>query len=266
MMIQSLEKPLYGTGNHFEWGENQILKLYGPDVPRDWVKELGRREKKLFEAGFPVPEVGELIEIDDSLGQVYERVEGKSIADDLLKITDASSEKVVKLAHEFAETHAKIHSYRDIQAEMPLFKKLISTVLHRIEVLPADVRDATLKALEEMPDGDRVCHGDYHPYNVLLSSRGPIVIDWNNSHIGNPIEDVARSKLMLTGFSMMAPSVSGVVDSFNQFYLERYFELRPDGQEQIEAWWPIVSAVRLIDGIPEIQDWLLEQIRMSFSK
>ena len=27
--------------------------------------------------------------------------------------------------------------------------------------------------------------------NVLLSRRhGPIVIDWNNAHIGNPLEDV----------------------------------------------------------------------------
>ena len=266
MMTQSPGKPIFGTGNHFEWGENQILKLYGPGVPRDFIKELGRREKKLFESGFPVPEVGELIEFEDSLGQVYERIEGKSIGEELQEITDASSGRVVELAHEFAEAHAKTHSLRDIQAEMPQQKEFFPTILHRIDVLPSDLRDATLKALKAMPDGDRICHGDYHPWNVLLSSRGPIIIDWNNSHIGNPIEDVARSKVILTGFSRMEPSVSDVVDRFNQFYLERYFRLRPDGQEQIEAWWPIVSAVRLIDGIPEIQDWLLGQIRMSFSK
>jgi hypothetical protein len=84
MMTQSPGKPIYGTGNHFEWGENQILKLYGPEVPRDFIKELGRREKKLFESGFPVPEVGELIEFEDSLGQVYERIEGKSIGEELV--------------------------------------------------------------------------------------------------------------------------------------------------------------------------------------
>jgi hypothetical protein len=43
-------------------------------------------------------------------GQVYERIEGKSIADELLEITDARSEKGVILAHEYAEAHVKILS------------------------------------------------------------------------------------------------------------------------------------------------------------
>jgi uncharacterized protein (TIGR02172 family) len=265
-MTQSLGKPVFGTGNHFEWGENQVIKLYGVDVPRDWVAELGRRETKLFESGLPVPEVGELIEINDSLGQVYERVEGKSIADELLAVPDADSEIIIKLAYEFAEAHAKIHSIEDIQVEMPQQKELFASVLPRIEVLPSDLRDAIMKALEEMPDGDRICHGDYHPYNIIQSPRGSIVIDWNNSHLGDPLEDVARTKLILMGFSLMVPTISDAVDQFWEAYLEQYFTLSPADQEQIEKWWPIVSAIRLVDGIPEIQDWLLEQIRMSLSE
>jgi hypothetical protein len=46
-------------------------------------------------------------------------------------------------------------------------------------------------------------------------------------------------------------------------YLDRYFQLLPGGQEQIEAWWPIVSAIRLLDNIPELEGWLLDQIRAS---
>ena len=41
------------------------------------------------------------------------------------------------------------------------------------------------------PERPALCHGDFHPFNVMLSPRGPIVIDWNNAHIGNPLEDVA---------------------------------------------------------------------------
>ena len=125
---------------------------------------------------------------------------------------------------------------------------------------------AILKTLQEMPDGDRVCHGDYHPYNIIQSQRGSIVIDWNNSHLGDPIEDVARTKLMLMGFSLMVPTVSRAIDRFREAYLERYFALHSADQEQIEKWWPIVSAIRLLDNIPEIRDWLLEQIKMSLNK
>jgi uncharacterized protein (TIGR02172 family) len=266
MMGQSLGQPIFGTGNHFEWSENQIIKLYGPDIPREWVTELGQREKKLFEAGFPVPEVGELIEIDDNLGQVYEWIKGKSIAEELLSITDPDGESVIELAFEFAEAHAKIHAIEHPQVEMPLQKELFGSVLPRIEVLPIDLRDEILKALEAMPDGDRVCHGDYHPYNVIQSPRGAIVIDWNNAHLGDPLEDVARTKLIMMGFSRMVPNVSGAVDRFMEAYMDRYADLQPTNQAQIEKWWPIVSAIRLLDNISEIQDWLLEQIRASLSK
>jgi aminoglycoside phosphotransferase (APT) family kinase protein len=49
---------------------------------------------------------------------------------------------------------------------------------------------------------------------VLMSSRGPIVIDWNNAHIGNPLEDVARSRLMLSGVAMTEPSLRPALDLF----------------------------------------------------
>ena len=32
--------------------------------------------------------------------------------------------------------------------------------------------------LDTLPDGQRFCHGDYHPGNVILTKAGPIVIDW----------------------------------------------------------------------------------------
>jgi aminoglycoside phosphotransferase (APT) family kinase protein len=37
----------------------------------------------------------------------------------------------------------------------------------------------------------RLLHLDLHPDNVLLSSRGPVVIDWTNARGGDPALDVA---------------------------------------------------------------------------
>ena len=128
--------------------------------------------------------------------------------------------------------------------------------------MPADLKDAAVRALEEMPAGDRLCHGDFHPLNVLITSRGPIVIDWNNAHVGNPLEDVARSTLILRGVSMSQPSLRSPIDLFITTYLDRYFELIPGDQQQLDAWRPIVAAVRLVDNIAELQEWLLEQIRV----
>ena len=37
----------------------------------------------------------------------------------------------------------------------------------------------------------RLLHLDLHPDNVLLSSRGPVVIDWTNARAGAPALDIA---------------------------------------------------------------------------
>ena len=182
------------------------------------------------------------------------------MADELLGTTDANPDSVVQLARIFAQVHAEIHACSNIP-ELPSQRQFHQTVIRRTAVLPLDLKEATLKALDEMPAGDRLCHGDFHPYNVLMSPRGPVVIDWNNAHIGNPLEDVAMSTLILAGVSLSEPSLRSSIDRFTKAYLERYFQLRPDDQQQLVAWQPIVAAVRLSDNIPELQEWLLEQIR-----
>lgn len=46
--------------------------------------------------------------------------------------------------------------------------------------------------LHEIPyQGERLLHLDLHPENVLLSARGPVVIDWTNAQAGEPALDVA---------------------------------------------------------------------------
>ena len=41
--------------------------------------------------------------------------------------------------------------------------------------------------LHKVPyEGERLLHLDLHPDNVLLSARGPVVIDWTNARAGDP--------------------------------------------------------------------------------
>jgi hypothetical protein len=45
--------------------------------------------------------------------------------------------------------------------------------------------------------GDRVLHLDLHPGNVMLTSRGPVVIDWSNARAGAAGADVAMAYLIM---------------------------------------------------------------------
>ena len=42
-----------------------------------------------------------------------------------------------------------------------------------------------------------VVHRDFHPLNIIVAARGPVVIDWSNGGEGPPEEDVAFSQVIL---------------------------------------------------------------------
>ena len=58
---------------------------------------------------------------------------------------------------------------------------------------------ALLERLHKLPPltSGHIVHLDLHPENVMLTSRGPVVIDWCNATDGEPDLDIALSALML---------------------------------------------------------------------
>ncbi|MEU8084143.1 phosphotransferase [Micromonospora sp. NPDC049101] len=68
-------------------------------------------------------------------------------------------------------------------------------------------------------DGDRILHLDLHPDNVMLTSRGPVLIDWRNATEGPPELDVALSAVILAqvavdGEHPLAPPVATLLAAF----------------------------------------------------
>jgi aminoglycoside phosphotransferase (APT) family kinase protein len=90
-------------------------------------------------------------------------------------------------------------------------------------------------------------HGDYWPGNLIWNAGQLVgVIDWEDAHLGEPIEDVANCHLEL--YLIGGPELA---DSF----IEAYRHLQPEfGFEGLRFWELYVSA-RLLLGIP---DWKID--------
>lgn len=71
--------------------------------------------------------------------------------------------------------------------------------LHRIPA-PPGLRMAPLP-------GDRLVHRDLHPMNVMMTSSGPMVIDWSNASAGDPAFDVADTWVL---FACAKPPMAGI--------------------------------------------------------
>src|SRR5207244_2117574 len=115
--------------------------------------------------GAPVPDMYGRLDVDGRPGLVLERLEGHDLLDEALR----RPWRLPALPAILASLHVSLHEAL-APAELPGLSARIGERL-RSPLVPPDVRDLALRALERLPDGDRLCHGDLHPGNVAPTRR-----------------------------------------------------------------------------------------------
>jgi aminoglycoside phosphotransferase (APT) family kinase protein len=82
--------------------------------------------------------------------------------------------------------------------------------------------------LTAMPDGgDRLLHLDLHPLNVIMSPKGPVVIDWPNARRGDPMADVAVTyALIACGHIPLPRPIASTLNAVRTPVLRRFFAKR----------------------------------------
>ena len=108
------------------------------------------------------------------------------------------------------------------------------TLAGKVRLL-ADLHDALhrIPAPDWLPQldtgGDRLVHLDLHPLNVVMTARGPVVIDWTNAARGDPLLDVALTYVLLTCPRAPLPSLARRVLEPSRIAVARLFARRYRG-------------------------------------
>jgi hypothetical protein len=145
-----------------------------------------------------------------------------------------------------ARLHARIHS------QLGCLKSRLATRIAGTGLLNEPLKQILLGRLADMPDGDRLRHGDFHPINVSGQNSQPMVIDWPDACCGNPAADVCCSYLLLKLYA----------EDIAEPYLDAYCSIDNTPRAEIFDWLPYVAAARLAEDVPD--DWarLLEIVRV----
>jgi len=246
------------TADVFDWDDGYILKLFHNWFSIEDIEYELRIARAVHASGVKTPAVREIVQVDGRNGLIYERAEGTS----MLRVFQRKPWMVFSLARTLAHLHVEMHNSR-FDADVPDQRGSLQRKIERAEALPTQLKTMLLNSLHSLPDGDRVCHGDFHPDNVLLSGEDTIIIDWIDATRGNPLADVARTSIILLGAvassKVANPLLKIFVRAFHSTYLREYFRLRPHGQDEYQRWLPIVAGARLTEGIHEQEKWLVEQ-------
>ncbi len=151
----------------FEHGSNRVLKR-----PRDGRSLIPEAEIMQYVRSqkYPCPEVHDAG--DGYL--VMERLDGTT----MMEAAGRPPFPLRRSGHVLADLHRRLH----LIAAPP-----------GLQVAP-------------MP-GDRMVHRDLHPLNVMITPRGPVVIDWANASAGDPSFDVADAWVL---FACASAPVAGI--------------------------------------------------------
>lgn len=250
------------TAEVHAWNENQVVKLFHSWCPADWVDQEIESSRAVSELDVPTPRFLDVVEVDGRRGIVYERVDGPSMNSLLFSKPWA----LLQHARQLATLHTRMHSQHG-QGLAPL-RESLRLDIQRVETLPGDLKNRVLQLLDELPDGNALCHFDFHPEQVIVTKEGLFIIDWMTACHGHPLADVARTAVILNvGQSPTANRVMRLITnilrgSFARTYISHYLQLNPQqAHDDIRTWMIPVAAGRLREDIQGERDKLLSIIQ-----
>jgi aminoglycoside phosphotransferase (APT) family kinase protein len=185
----------------------------------------------------------------------------------MLALLSAKPWKIFEFGRTLAELHVSVHQC--IVDDLPSQHEQLERLITRAE-LPTAQRDLALARLRELPDGTAICHGDFHPDNVLVNGDTATVIDWTTAGVGNPVADFALTSLILRlgapppGSSLWTRIGIRVGRAlFHQSYASRYRRLRYLSLQDVRPWALPIAVARLGYEIAAERDQLLRLINQA---
>ncbi len=237
------------TAQVFALSDHEILKLYpaGCEAAAEREAQVARVVQAM---GVPCPLVLGRTESEGRSGIIYARLQGPSLQRWLGLLRPWRIPFAGKM---LAQVHATLHAYHT--PTLPPLRDMLERDIRAAAPLSPRTRSLALRALEALPDGDTLCHGDLTPDNILLTAEGPIVIDWPDAARGDPAADVALTLLHLAVAytyyrPVRRPMAWATFRALSAAYRHHDRLTRPEIATRAESWLLPVMAARLSRGAP----------------
>lgn len=214
--------------------ENKIIKVFNDFLPESESLYEANKQKYAYSCGLCVPEVLDVTTIDGKQAIIMEYVKGRTLGDILSDHMD-DIEYYMNISIDIQQ---QIHMIVADSFESMSVK--LSRQIESAQQLDERQRTALLKRLNSMTYEKRLCHGDFHLFNLIMTDNNKVtIIDWVDSSAGDICADVYRTYLLYTQFSI----------ELAEIYLRLYCKKSGLSKEDIFQWAPIIAAARLSENV-----------------
>ncbi|MBO5384582.1 MAG: phosphotransferase [Ruminococcus sp.] len=223
--------------------DNDIaIKVFENEYKKSDILNEALNQARVEETGINMPRLREVTVTDGKWAIVSDFVDGKTLA----QLMEENPEKFDEYLELFVNLQMQVHSLK-----CPLLSKLKDKMHKKISEtdLDATTRYELHTRLEGMPKHNKVCHGDFDPSNIIISSDGtPYILDWAHVTQGNASADVARTYLLFC-----LKDRKDIADK----YLKLFCKKSDTAIQYVQKWMPIVAASQSVKGKPEEKELLL---------
>lgn len=184
---------IVGIGNTatvYELEEGKVLKLFYHRYPKEAVEKEFFNAEVVSNMNFAKPKAHKIVLCEERIGIIYDRIEGESLLDWVIKTGD-----VKRCAVYMAELHKSIIHNEIIT--VPSYKEFLECNILNGLTSNLKMQKEALYKLNKLGNGNSLCHGDFHPGNIFLSDGKIVVIDFMNLCHGNFLYDVARTVFLV---------------------------------------------------------------------
>ena len=184
-----------GVGNTaevYEWGNGRIIKLFNTNYPTAAVEREYMNARSIKNLNFWKAREHGIVTYGDRTGIVYDRLEGESLVDYLMRTGD-----IPKTVVAMTGLHNAILDQEMFDDNIPYYKKFLNEHIGQNPQLTDEQKEDYHKKVSSLPDDSQLCHGDFHPGNIILTEKGAAVIDFMNICRGPRLYDVARTYFLL---------------------------------------------------------------------
>lgn len=229
--------------------DNKIVKVYNDFLPDTESINEAKKQKHAYSCGLSVPRILEVTKINGEQAIIMEYVKGETLGDLMLK----DKEQAEYYMNISVDMQLEIHSIIPDAIE-PMYDKLYRQI-ENVNKLDKRQKSYLLKKLESFTYENRLCHGDFHLFNLIMADNQVVVIDWVDSSSGDIRADIYRTYLLYSQFS------SELADMYLRLYCEKSGLLR----SEVFQWAPIIAGARLSESVSsENSERLMEIINHYF--
>lgn len=211
----------------------KIVKVFRDHLPDTEAEYEAAKQTAAYSLGLPVPQILDVTRINGKQAIVMEYVKGTTLGD-LMQQDASQTESYMALSVDI-QTKMHLKSLTCLES----MKDKLTRQLKHAKLLDEHCRAKLIELLDELPTDNRLCHGDYHVFNLIKTENRIVIIDWVDATAGNPSADAYRSYLLYSQFS------SHLADRYLSLFCEKSGSARND----IFAWAPIVAGARLSENV-----------------